>query len=71
MKIIRTIWLLAIAIAFWQAILVLAVGWLIWCILCTKRTDATILDGVKWWWEWIKAGMRMNIDFVKNGINGY
>ena len=71
MKVIRTIWLVAIAIAFWQTILVLAGVWLIWCILCTKRTEATIVDGVKMWWEWIKAGIRMNIDFVKNGINGY
>ena len=68
MKIMRTIWLAAIAIAFWPLLILFEAGWLIWCIRCAKGLSKTITDGVKWWWRYTKAGIEMNKDFVNNGL---
>lgn len=71
MKIIRTIWLLAITYAFWPLLILFAVGWLIWCIRCAKQLSETIAYGISIWWRWIKAGVQMNIEFINNGLFGY
>ena len=71
MKIIRTIWIVAIAIAFWPLIVFLEAAWFIWCIRCAKLMEKTITDAAKWWWDYLKAGIRMNKDFIVNGLNGY
>lgn len=68
MKIIRTIWLLAITIVFLPMLILIAAGWFIWCIRCAKQLSMTVTDGVKWWWKYLKAGIRMNKDFIINGL---
>lgn len=50
-------------------IVVIEILWLFWCIRSTKMVyNGTIKDGVKLWFEYIKAGLKMNLDFIVNGL---
>ena len=70
MKIVRTIWLLAIGIAFWPIITLVGIIWFVWCIWAAKQLSETVMYGVKMWCQAIRAGIEMNKDFVKNGLFG-
>jgi hypothetical protein len=59
--------LLTIVLFPW--IVFVSIMWLFWCIRAVKLIgEGTAKDGVKVWFEYIKAGLRMNKDFVQNGF---
>ena len=50
-------------------IVFISIVWLFWCIRAVRLLgEGTAKDGVKVWFEYIKAGLKMNLDFIVNGL---
>lgn len=69
MKFLRFMLEVLLTIILFPWIVFVSVMWLFWCIRAVKLIgEGTAKDGVKLWFEYIKAGLRMNKDFVLNGF---
>ena len=69
MKFLRFMLEVLLTIVLFPWIVFIEIVWLFWCIRAVRLVDeATVKDGVKVWFEYLKAGLRMNKDFVLNGF---
>lgn len=67
-KVLRFLLLVVEAVILWPVIVIVEVLWLGYCIYAVKRLDGSIKDGLTLWFNYIKAGLVMNADFVQNGL---
>ncbi len=68
MKTLRILWLVVASVIFFPIITLFAVCWLVVCVRSAKLLGAPVKEGIKVWWNYLKAGVDMNIDFVRNGL---
>ena len=68
MKTLRILWLVVASVIFFPIITLFAVCWLVVCVRSAKLLGVSIKEGIKVWCNYIKAGVEMNIDFVRNGL---
>ena len=68
MKTLRILWLVVASVIFFPIITLFAVCWLVVCIRSAKLLGVSVMEGIKVWCNYIKAGVCMNIDFVRNGL---
>ena len=68
MKTLRILWLVVASVIFFPIIALFAMFWLVVCIRSAKLLGMPSTEGIKVWCNYIKAGVCMNIDFVRNGL---
>ena len=68
MKFLRFMLEVLLTIVLFPLIVLFEVIWLICCIRAAYYLEVPIKEGFKTWFEYIKAGLRMNKDFVLNGF---
>lgn len=68
MKVLRILWLVITGVILFPIIVIVGAWWLAVCIRETKRLDGTVGKGIKLWFNYLKEGIRMNADFVENGL---
>lgn len=68
MKTLRILWLVVASVIFFPIIALFAVCWLVVCVRSAKLLGVSVKEGIKVWWNYLKAGVDMNIDFVRNGL---
>lgn len=68
MKALRILWLAVAFVVLFPLIVVVEAIWLVWCIHCARQLDQPMLNGINYWWLWLKEGIRLNVDFVENGL---
>lgn len=68
MKVLRLLWLIVSGIVFLPVIMITLIVWLFVCIRATHYIGASIKEGFKVWVQYISTGLKMNRDFVVNGL---
>lgn len=68
MKTLRILWLVVASVIFFPIIALFAMVWLVVCLRSAKLLGMPSREGIKAWCNYIKAGVDMNIDFVRNGL---
>lgn len=68
MKTLRILWLVVASVIFFPIIALFAMVWLVVCIRSAKLLGMPSKEGIKVWYNYLKAGVDMNIDFVRNGL---
>ena len=68
MKALRILWLVALFVALFPFIVLASLVWLGYCMYAANIVSGKIVDGFKVWWNYMVYGVRLNIDFVKNGL---
>lgn len=68
MKTLRILWLVFASVIFFPIITLFAVCWLVVCLRSAKLLGVPAKEGIKVWYNYLKAGVDMNIDFVRNGL---
>lgn len=67
-KALRISWLAVAFIVLLPAIIVFEVAWLVYCIKAAKMLNESASMGLQSWYYYLKQGIAMNADFVKNGL---
>ena len=67
-KLLRVLWLVFAFFAFLPLIALVELVWLVYCIRAARILNESIKEGMVVWYEYLKAGIRMNKDFVINGL---
>lgn len=67
-EVLRILWLAFAFIVLLPVIITVEMRWLFVCIKSSKSLGKSIIWGMLRWIEWIKRGMEMNADFVRNGL---
>lgn len=67
-KALRISWLVVAFFVLLPAIIVFEIAWLVYCIRAAKMLNETVSTGVEAWIYYLKQGLAMNADFVKNGL---
>lgn len=68
MKTLRILWLVVAFVILFPIITIFEVCWLVVCIRSAKLLGVSVKEGIKVWCDYIKTGVCMNIDFVRNGL---
>ena len=68
MKTLRILWLVVASVIFFPIIAPFAMVWLVVCVRSAKLLGVSVKEGIKVWYNYIKTGVDMNIDFVRNGL---
>ena len=67
-KALRIAWLVVAFIVLLPLIIVFEVIWLGVCMYSARLLNESISLGVQAWYHYLKQGIVMNADFVKNGL---
>lgn len=65
---LRILWLVFAFVVLLPVIIAVEMWWLFICIKSSKSLGHSVAWGLMRWIEWIKRGVEMNADFVKNGL---
>lgn len=68
MKALRLLHLVVCGIIFLPLLVVFTIWWLFVCIRAAKLIGIPARYGVKCWFNYLKQGIKMNQDFVANGL---
>lgn len=67
-KLLRVLWLVFAFVAFLPLIALVEIYWLVICIKAAHIANEKAKEGLVLWYEYLKAGINMNKDFVINGL---
>jgi hypothetical protein len=68
MMALRILWLVVAFVVLLPIIIVVEAIWLVVCIRSAKQLDKPLSTGLYYWWVYLKEGIKMNADFVINGL---
>lgn len=68
MKALRFMLEVFLFVVLFPWIVIFEIVWLVKCIKMAHVLEGDVKDGVKLWAKYIKVGLEMNKDFVKNGL---
>lgn len=68
MKALRILWLVVSGVVLLPLIVIGELIWLGYCMYAAKIVKGTVWYGFKVWWNYIVYGVKLNIDFVNNGL---
>ena len=68
MKTLRFLWLVVAFVILFPIITLFMACWLVVCLRGAKLLGMPVKEGIKVWYDYIKTGVYMNIDFVRNGL---
>ena len=65
---LRVSWLVFAFVVLFPLIVLVELVWLVYCIRAARILNESIKEGLMVWYEYLKAGIAMNKDFVINGL---
>ena len=68
MKTLRLVYMVLAWIIFLPIAVVIELVWFGVLISATKYVGTSIVTAVKVWWNHLVSGIKMNIDFINNGL---
>lgn len=68
MKVLRFMLEVFLFVVLFPLIVLIELVWLIFCLRATRIIGAPIKEGFEVWVQYIKTGLKMNKDFVVNGL---
>ena len=68
MKALRILWLVVASVILFPIIALFTMVWLVVCIRSARILGMSVWKGIQVWYNYLKAGVYMNIDFVRNGL---
>jgi hypothetical protein len=68
MKALRILWLVVASVVLFPIITLFTMFWLVVCIRSARLLGMSVWQGIQVWYNYLKSGVYMNIDFVRNGL---
>ena len=68
MKALRILWLVVASVILFPIITLFTMFWLVVCIRSARLLGMSVWQGIQVWYNYLKSGVYMNIDFVRNGL---